>query len=175
MGHGQNKTNKQTRKGDSMAFVTIEDMYGEIELVVFPKVLAQSSYMISIGMPIAVIGEISLDNDETPKLLVRQIMMLSKSFVAPEKAKEKVNVDKSNADKVVEAPKTLYLKIERMDGSVFERVSNLLSIFPGTLSVVFFDSSRKKYVKANSLSVKMTNTMQKLLEEILGKENVILK
>ena len=62
-----------------------------------------------------------------------------------------------------------------MDGEIFERVSNLLSIFPGTLSVVFFDASRKKYVKANSLSVKMTTTMQNLLENILGKENVILK
>jgi len=169
------RTNKQTRKGDSMAFVTVEDMYGEMELVVFPKILAQCSYMISIGMPIAAIGEISLDNDDSPKLLVRKIMMLSKSFVAPEKAEDSPMVVESNANKAAETPKTLYLKIEKMDGEVFERVSNLLSIFPGTLAVVFFDASRKKYVKANSLSVKMSTTMQKLLEDILGNENVIIK
>ena len=53
--------------------------------------------MISIGMPIAATGEISLDNDDSPKLLVRQIMMLSKSFVAHEKTEEKPNVGGTTA------------------------------------------------------------------------------
>ena len=33
------RVNKQTRTGAPMAFVTIEDRLGEMELVIFPKIL----------------------------------------------------------------------------------------------------------------------------------------
>ncbi len=34
-------TLKQTKKGDNMAFVTIEDLYGSVEIIVFPNALVK--------------------------------------------------------------------------------------------------------------------------------------
>ena len=59
-----------------MAFCSLEGRYGEIELVVFPKVLAAGKQLFDIGSAIAVKGEISARDDETPKLLVSEAIAL---------------------------------------------------------------------------------------------------
>lgn len=65
------KTVKTTRKGDQMAFITLEDRTGEIEIIVFSKLFTELSGLLTPDLVIAVYGEISAREDEEPKLIMR--------------------------------------------------------------------------------------------------------
>ena len=51
----------------------MEDRYAEIEVIVFPKVLDSCSAFLLQGAVIAVYGEISMREEEQPKLLALRI------------------------------------------------------------------------------------------------------
>jgi DNA polymerase-3 subunit alpha len=58
----------QTRKGQSMAFATLEDIQGEIELVIFPRLWKQIANQIEIDKLYVVEGRVDEESSE-PKLL----------------------------------------------------------------------------------------------------------
>ena len=62
----------QTRNGKTMAFATLEDIQGEIELVIFPRKWEQVSNLIEVDKLIAAEGRID-ENSSEPKLLVNKI------------------------------------------------------------------------------------------------------
>jgi DNA polymerase-3 subunit alpha len=62
----------QTRKGQSMAFATFEDLQGEVELVIFPRVWRQLSNQIEIDKLVLAEGRVDAESSE-PKLLVDTI------------------------------------------------------------------------------------------------------
>ena len=56
---------KKVTKSDSvMAFVELEDLYGSIEMIVFPKTLEQYVDIISVGKVVFVKGRISTKDSE---------------------------------------------------------------------------------------------------------------
>jgi hypothetical protein len=65
------KTVKRTKNGDNMAFLTLEDKYGEIECIVFPKTFEEFAPMLVQDGIIAVCGEITIREEEPPKLIAR--------------------------------------------------------------------------------------------------------
>jgi DNA polymerase-3 subunit alpha len=62
----------QTRKGQSMAFATLEDLQGEVELVIFPRAWRQVGNQLEIDKLIVAEGRIDPESSE-PKLLVNSI------------------------------------------------------------------------------------------------------
>lgn len=62
----------QTRKGSIMGFATLEDIQGEIELVIFPRTWKKVSSLIEIDKLIVVEGRVDEESSE-PKLLVNTI------------------------------------------------------------------------------------------------------
>ncbi len=70
------RTVKRTKSGESMAFIKLEDRYGEIECVIFPKLYSELAQITSPDTVVAVYGEISVREEEPPKLLVRAVAPL---------------------------------------------------------------------------------------------------
>ena len=197
------RVNKQTRTGAPMAFLTLEDRFGETELVVFPKILEKYTYLLSPDTPIAALGELSITEDSAPKLLVSSIEILQETV--PENTqplKKPVYQKRQIPDSISEArarsenasatpaqstpppisasqadtkPKTLYLKVSSMQSEECRRVCSLLEIFEGQTPVVFFDASTKKYVKAIGRSTEILPNMFRLLQMILGENAVVYK
>lgn len=64
-----------TKKGDRMAFVSLEDLSGSVELVVFPEVYAASMEMIKGEDPLLVTGELDV-GEEACKILVSEVVLL---------------------------------------------------------------------------------------------------
>lgn len=62
-----------TKKNQQMAFVTIEDFFGETEVIVFPKVYEMNAHIIAEDAILAVSGRISMREEEQPKLLADTI------------------------------------------------------------------------------------------------------
>jgi hypothetical protein len=66
-----------------MAFVTVEDRYSEIEILVFPKVYDRYVDVILPDAAITVSGTLSRREDESPKLLANEIRELKRNGVVP--------------------------------------------------------------------------------------------
>ena len=152
------RVNKTTKNGDSMAFIMLEDRYAEIEAVVFPKVLEMYSQYLLTDTAVLINGEITVKEDEAPKILVRTIEPL-----------------KNNSAFVVKADPKLYLRVPDMKCSAYKRIRGIISVFEGKVPVTFYDNSKQRYITVNDLKVEASEFVLHEMRELLGDENVVLK
>jgi DNA polymerase-3 subunit alpha len=78
-----------TRSNQLMAFVTLEDLAGQMEVIVFPNTLEKYGDFLKPELPLWVEGKISVREDEAPKVLVDMVKPLVKG--------EKLPIGKSSA------------------------------------------------------------------------------
>ncbi len=64
-----------TKKGERMAFVTLEDLSGSVELVVFPEAYAAAMELLKGEDPLLVSGELDV-GEEACKLLATEVLLL---------------------------------------------------------------------------------------------------
>ena len=65
-----------TKSKRMMAFVTVEDRFGSIELIIFPNVLDRCSSSLYVGAVVDVAGTVSLKEDEEPKVIAESVRPL---------------------------------------------------------------------------------------------------
>jgi DNA polymerase III subunit alpha len=63
-----------TRKGEPMAFVTIEDFQGSTELIFFPKVWVEHRHLVEVDRILGFTGKFDLTKQEEPKFLVDSVV-----------------------------------------------------------------------------------------------------
>ncbi|MBW1708284.1 MAG: DNA polymerase III subunit alpha [Deltaproteobacteria bacterium] len=66
-----------TKKGDRMAFVTLEDMVGQVEILVFPEIYQASTQYLEQDRPLLVIGELTTDEKGAAsinKIIAKEIL-----------------------------------------------------------------------------------------------------
>ena len=80
-----------------------------------------------------------------------------------------------NRSEAVSSPnRKLWLRVPDMQGKTFTRTLAVCEIFQGETPLVFYDSSRKKYISAG-IAVAVTPFVRQELALLLGEENVILR
>ena len=173
-----------TKSNQMMAFVTAEDRSGIMELVVFPKVLAEFGSLLYEGSVICVDGTVNLKEDEDAKVLLNRVSRIpSKEDVAsvPEPQTPPVNYyrktennnHKSAASKKVSA---LYLRVSNMETVEFKKAKNLLGIFDGQTPVIFYLTDTKQQLMApQSLWADVNDVLIRELKKALGEDSVKLK
>lgn len=67
---------KYTKNNTIMAFVTIEDLYGSMEIIVFDRCYAQYAPLLLVDNIVLVEGKFSIREDEEPKIVAREISEL---------------------------------------------------------------------------------------------------
>ncbi|MBE7056580.1 MAG: DNA polymerase III subunit alpha [Ruminococcaceae bacterium] len=67
---------KATKNNTMMAFVTVEDLYGSMELLIFPKVYERYTGILTPDSIVLIKGRLSLREDDTPKILPETIRLL---------------------------------------------------------------------------------------------------
>ena len=86
---------KATRKGDLMGFVVLEDLYGQVEGMVFPRVYARIGRELTEDREVLLSGRLSVREDENPKLIVEEVQDLREGIAlipgGPEPAHEAVS------------------------------------------------------------------------------------
>lgn len=162
------RINKNTRNGDAMAFVSIEDRFGEMELVVFPKVLDRYGTDLFMESAICAEGELSLREGEAPKILLSTLIPLQsdKSYVE--------SSAKTTASKPTAVAK-LYLKLPSLSSPVCDEVLRLCRLAPGETPLVLFDGERRQYVTAKDVSVTAVDALLDALRTLLGADAVVLR
>ena len=107
-----------TKANKLMCFITLEDLYGTIECLVFPRIYDRLARMIQNDTVVVIRGTLSLREDEEPKLLVEDIRPLDSAESTP---------------LAPERPKRLYLKIENR--ALTPMAQNLLREHSGSMVV----------------------------------------
>ena len=154
----ENRKNKTTRSKTQMAFVTLEDSYGSVEALVFPKVLTTYSNQLQEGAIVLVKGTLSLREDEEPKVLLNSVEPLDGALKsAPQK-------------------QVLYIRLETNADDTFTRVRDALSPFNGNIEVRLYFMDTKKVVRVpRELYFNGAESAVRELKFEFGDENVAFK
>ncbi|MEG2955941.1 MAG: DNA polymerase III subunit alpha [Clostridia bacterium] len=147
----------QTKKGSMMAFATLEDMYGTVDLIIFEKQLYACSDLLKEGQIVVVKGRASLQG-ESPKLVVN---LLSDILSIPVEKKIFLKISKEND----EIKKQLSLKLK--DVALAHSGENPVCIF--------FEKDNKLQNLNKNFWLDGTFSCMVDLENIFGKENVKTK
>lgn len=68
------KTVKTTRTGSLMAFVTVEDLLGTVEVIVFPKDFEKYKRYLDLDSKVYICGRVSLEEDKPSKLIASNVI-----------------------------------------------------------------------------------------------------
>ena len=97
-----------TKSGSTMAFVKVEDVYGQIEVVVFPKVFDNVRNAVKEEETVKVTGRIQI-KDGVPQIIAENIEKLEVAAAEPEKERDKEylglileNGSKENVDGILD-------------------------------------------------------------------------
>ena len=72
-------TNKSARNGKPMAFLTLEDLYGTLEVIVFPADYVVNRPLIAEGKKVLIKGKVTIDADADGKLIAERIIDLDET------------------------------------------------------------------------------------------------
>lgn len=158
-----------TKKGDTMVTLTLDDLEGSIQVIVFPRVLSENQEKIGYDKIIAVAGKVDVSEERQEiKVIARRIYALEevqKGMIEKPKSKLKVT--------------GLHLKIET-EKLTHELQSELKRIFPkygGNIPVylhLFENGKRKSFKLSENYRVEIVSPLIAELKYLLGEKNVII-
>lgn len=115
---------KATKKGAMMGFITLEDLTGQIECLLFPRIFERYSKLLELDMPVLLTGHLSVREEEDTKLLVDVVEPLVQ-LPPPEEPM-------SDIERAKRSPVKLYLRMQR---SQMDEVKEVLQRQPGKVPV----------------------------------------
>lgn len=130
------RTLKTTRTNSVMAFITLEDLFGTLEIIIFPRDYEKYKYMIDVDEKVLVKGKVAVEEDKPAKLICTEVIPFA-------------NI-----------PKEVWIKFENIDAFVNneQTLYEIISGFDGNDSVTIYCEQEKvikklprsKNIKANS-------------------------
>lgn len=171
LGVVQSKKEHFTKKKEPMAFLTLEDQDGEVEVVVFARLYRQVQHLLAPGMSVVLSGKASIKPEEKPKVLAEQVV--SARYFADQHAKTATS--KTLPEAKPEAARTLFVKFSGRSDVRMEAVIQLLSqATPGEDAVVFYLEDTKKYHRKRE-RVAATSSLIEKLAQILPPDWLVLQ
>ena len=188
---------KATKKGAYMGFITLEDLTGQIECLVFPKVYEKYQGMMAVDDLVVLSGKLSIREDEDPKLLVDKLTPLdmwekSASDGAPAPVtnspassipdsgfripnsppphRQPTAPQKTDAQRAAEATRKLFIQLDR---ARMDEAAHMLSLHPGSIPVYLHIPAEKMTFLLPSLKwCDGSEGCMKRLQGAFGAENV---
>ena len=153
---------KFTKNQKIMEFVKFEDLYGTMELIVFPQKYEQYSEILNEDEILIVGGRLNIIEGEDPKIIVDSIQSI-KSI--------------SNVEKQEESETKLFLRITKnMPSYILDKVKPILLNSKGnTQSNIYFEDKKQNYLLGNEFRISCEDNTIDELVSLLGREIVVLK
>ena len=161
-----------TKSNTLMAFTTIEDLTGTMELLVFPRVLAECRAALQENAVVVAHGRVSVKEEEAARLIVEGVQPIE--TYDPNKSFGRNRVDRVQKETRGEGVAGYFLTVPARDCAEMHRVENLLcNIFDGgTVKVYFLFADTGKKAWARHMAVKDDPLLRAELVRILGPEHV---
>ncbi|MCL2038619.1 DNA polymerase III subunit alpha [Candidatus Saccharibacteria bacterium] len=137
-----------TKKGDKMAFLQVEDLTGEVEVIIFPKIFQLYGHMLESDAIIQITGTIEThDQNNRPtdiKLIASEILTLNESLFTNYKktgkritAKTKGRTPINPRASTPPSAKTIYIKVDSPTDHLIAKVKAITEKYPGSDAVTF--------------------------------------
>ncbi len=154
---------KTTRSNTMMAYVTLEDDTGVIEMLAFSNVISQYGGYLAENQPVVITGRFSVREDKDPQIVVNRARPMS----------DFANGKLPEEEQAEPAPDAvLYLRLPTEEGPLFGKIRAILNMFPGDHSVVVYFADTKK---RRGSQCALDKRMLAELNNVLGTENVVIK
>ena len=138
-----------------MAFLTLEDLSGNVEIVVFPNVYEKAYKILEQEAVVLIKGRASISAEDTGKVIASEIELLQQP-------------QQNGA--------VLGLVLTEDTKATLQDVTSVLYKYHGNLPVYIHDQKRQQKFKADSKYwIKEDDLLLKELHMLLGEDNVILK
>ena len=146
------RRNKTTKNNTQMAFVSLEDMFASIEIIVFPKVLDRYSYLLAEDETVVIEGRVSFREDEDPKILCETV---------------------TSIDNVVS--QKLFIKIKTYSEEQINLIKKIAKESKGNVPIcIYVEDTKKKLMASNKYWVSANEALIKKFNDSFGAENVKL-
>lgn len=157
-----NKRIQTTKRNEIMAFLEIEDLYGTMEVIVFPRTLQQYNTIVNEENIVYIKGRLSIQEEENAKIIAQEIKDINDKTPFVENQKKVYNKQVNNIEE------SLFLKIEDInDKENLQKIENILKIYPGRDEVFLCTTVPKKKYKWNG-NVTISNVLIENLKQILN-------
>ena len=148
-----------TKKGEPMAFVVVSDTSGDISLTLFPKVYRKYIHSIEKNKVLYVEGKVEARAGQGLQILVHQIQEAEKLEENRETKKCFIRIDET-----------------KEDSSVLNRLQEHLVDYPGSIPVIlYYAKTNKKMMLQEKFWIKNSSELVKVVEELLGKGNIVIE
>ena len=150
---------RTTRNNSLMAYATLEDDTGAMELLIFSRVLGECSGYLRENTPVVAEGRISVRDEKAPQLMCDRLRPLEENGGSAEADSGRV--------------RKLYLRLPSQGDPRWGRILRILIMFPGRepIRAKFMDTERW----APAYPCEIHPLLLKELRELLGEENVVVK
>ncbi len=140
----------KTRSGSLMAFITIEDMFGSIECVCFPKIYEKIRGFLETDRVVSLSGKISIEEEKLPVIILDKMTEFTLDEVSESAAATKEvraftqeRAAKPQVEEKEDKDKKLWLNVSGMEDEDLEELLETLSFYAGE-TPVFFVKDKKK-------------------------------
>lgn len=146
---------KMTKKNSIMAYLEVEDLSGEAEIVVFPTMLEKYGPILKEGTIVVLVGNASLEEpfDGQGDDVLRFLLQTAR-----------IAEDDSRFDN-----RTVYLKITPENERFYNLAVKTLKNHPGTARVRIYRTATGKIEESRQIFVTVSDTLLEQLEADLGK------
>ncbi|MBP5184054.1 MAG: DNA polymerase III subunit alpha [Lachnospiraceae bacterium] len=145
---------KVTRSGSMMAFLTLEDSVGQVEILVFPKDFEKNRGKLIKGEKVIITGRVSAEDEKDAKLVFSRMKVFT-------------NI-----------PRMLYIRFDSIADYVKndKKLSGLIADYEGDDSIVIFSKAEKQYKPLPpSYNIGICNALLDTLKREFGEENVAVR
>ncbi|WP_455053236.1 DNA polymerase III subunit alpha [Mogibacterium sp.] len=172
-----------TKSNQEMARLTIEDYFGVITAIVFPRDYAKAKYVLENDAIVAIKGTLSFKEDSDPEILVNKVTEIERISEFKEQGRNDFNrtsMRNYSRSKVKTEPlrEKQYLKLrvsqELSDllgnDEIQQRILGAVSAHRGDTDMLIYLPGQKPLKSANGVDIDENLLIE--LEQLLGKENV---
>ncbi len=146
---------KQLKNKNTIAYTTVEDTTGVVDVIVFSAVLSGYRAVMTPGNVVIINGKVSEREDRDPELICESVENV------PENVQGEIKTT------------TLYLKIPSLNSTQFNAVCDSLSKHKGECDVIIVcEDTGKRIMAPERLKVHPTDALINNLSDILGPQNV---
>ena len=178
------KTVKSTKNNKMMAFITVEDLYGSVEVLIFPNRYEQYRYLLEEDSKVFIKGKVSLEEEEDSKIICDYIAPFEKAeeiHQAPGRyrkaAEGQTPASNPKQGKKLQKPSLLWLRFASKEEweAKQTQVCSLLAADPGTHEVRIFLTAEQLRMRAPSQydTAASEGTLLRL-RQLLGDANVVV-
>lgn len=166
---------KVSKAGNMLGFAVLEDLYGTVEVMLFPKIYERYSHMLQPETIVRVRGRISAKEDEMPKLLADSVSVVSAEEASGAPAAHSPEAETPSTAEPAASKRTVFIRIADHNSAFSDALDALLDRFPGTdTAVLYFPnlSGGSKKVLSRKISYESARAD---LEALFGADNVRLR